>query len=629
MSKRFDLALKGLKDTYPSPDPKRREDFLNSLPVQEKRRTALIPFLPGTGKPIWYAIPAVAAAAVMLTVGIRTYQQNPPHQIPVVETTTTTYTETLSHETVTETVTEVMTETARATTKPAPATDEQPSGITPTEAQPVQTSVSGTASAAASATTVKTTTQAGLGASTTVQVILPTRPAATQQNTTQKQTSQTAKRTTSRTTAATTAVTTAKTTKKAEEPTNPNVDPSPTETATHATVTAPWTTRTTAATHTTRTTTTEPTTQTTRTTAATQQTTQTTRTTATQRTTQTTRTTAATQTTRTTAAASRTTAATTARTTRTTATTRTTRATTRTTPYYTTTFYEFTTTSPPYTYPKTAATETYTVPATTTVVWYTTDYWYTTEATGEMKYTETYATETEPKYTESGPSYTDPSYPLPTQPPMTTNAGSSPTDPKASETALTRYTTATVPVNYYKTDNAPVWTDFDSDYDSPGDYDPWWSEFADYATDIVTGRITNVRYTMIYGMPYTAIDVEVTSALRGKYSYGTLTVMEPGGYITLDALCEISYEVEKRSSAMTQQERDQARTVYEKATALPEPRIGEECLLFLTYHADTGAYHYCYSPNMCRLRLTDGGRTFETYDGSCSDSISNLRSYLG
>ena len=108
MSRNFDKALLGLKDTFPSPDPKRREDFLNSLPQQKKDRNfVFLPFLHFDRKKFWYAIPAAVTAAVMLTVGITAYQKNPPHQVEMVETTaatTTTAAEILPHETVTETV---------------------------------------------------------------------------------------------------------------------------------------------------------------------------------------------------------------------------------------------------------------------------------------------------------------------------------------------------------------------------------------------------------------------------------------------------------------------------------------------------------------------------------------------
>lgn len=91
MSRQFHHALTGLKDTYPSPDPARQEEFLNNLPKQEEKPKNIALFS-SKGKPFWYSFPAVAAAAVMLTVGIHVYQNHQPHTIPTIpaETTTTT-----------------------------------------------------------------------------------------------------------------------------------------------------------------------------------------------------------------------------------------------------------------------------------------------------------------------------------------------------------------------------------------------------------------------------------------------------------------------------------------------------------------------------------------------------------
>ena len=80
----FDKALHGLKDTYPSPDPEREKAFIESLqeqsqPIrQTKRRT------------VFYALPACAAAAVMLIAGISLYQKMDPHRLPMIDTVETT-----------------------------------------------------------------------------------------------------------------------------------------------------------------------------------------------------------------------------------------------------------------------------------------------------------------------------------------------------------------------------------------------------------------------------------------------------------------------------------------------------------------------------------------------------------
>ena len=93
MSRKFDAALAGLRDTYPSPDPARMEEFLRTLPQEQRRNPTALPLLHTGRKPLWIALPAVAAAAVMLTVGIGVYRQNPQHSVPsIMETTTQTET---------------------------------------------------------------------------------------------------------------------------------------------------------------------------------------------------------------------------------------------------------------------------------------------------------------------------------------------------------------------------------------------------------------------------------------------------------------------------------------------------------------------------------------------------------
>lgn len=134
MSRQFHHALTGLKDTYPSPDPARQEEFLNNLPKQEEKPKNIAPFS-SKGKPFWYTFPAAAAAAVMLTVGIHVYRNHQPHTIPTIpaETTTTT--------TSTAVPDPVNAETPTASTEVSETSTEMQTGAVPTDA--VQSTLQG------------------------------------------------------------------------------------------------------------------------------------------------------------------------------------------------------------------------------------------------------------------------------------------------------------------------------------------------------------------------------------------------------------------------------------------------------------------------------------------------------
>ena len=588
MSKRFDNALIGLRETYPSPDPRRREDFLSSLPVQEKRRTAVIPFLPGTGKPIWYAIPAVAVAAVMLTVGIRTYRQNPPHQIPVVETTTTSYTETMTQQTLTETVTQAVTETTRQTTqhttKPAPTTETAFAERITT----VPASTKPTTAATVANTTAKPATQAAQSL-TPAHTTAATRPTDAQESMTHKPASQTAKPATMP------ATETTRTTFHDPEPSHPiNPAETPTEPAIESTKQTSHTTR-------------QTTTTTRRTTAATSQTTATTRrtTATTHRTTEPTtiRTTVRTTTTR---ATTRMTTVTTARTT-TRATTRTTARTTQTRMTTEPTIaWQFTTTTPPETRPI-----------------------YTTQPTMTAWVPEQTAKPTEASF--------DPATPAESTVTKWTDATEPNTGPQQtkSHNENSTYTTAAIDPQYSKDENAPVWTDFEFDFEPSSELVPIWGNQAYRATQIVTGIIVNIRYTNIDGYPYTAMDVAVQNVVSGSRNGGTLTVLEPGGYMPLEELAKYHDSIRERMERMTDAEREQAATVYEDSTSLPEPVIGEECMFFLMEDWNTDGYIYSGSPHFCRLRTVDGieysspdYQMFRTYNGRFRVTPTRIRNFL-
>lgn len=105
MSKRMNRALKGLKDTYPSPDPSREKAFIDSLPQREAKPVSM-PLLHIGKKPLWYAIPTVTAAVLMVAAGIGLYQHVGKHEIPSIPESTETATSGLEAGSFTEQYTE-------------------------------------------------------------------------------------------------------------------------------------------------------------------------------------------------------------------------------------------------------------------------------------------------------------------------------------------------------------------------------------------------------------------------------------------------------------------------------------------------------------------------------------------
>ncbi len=142
MSRNFNQALAGIKDTFPLPDPVRQEEFLRSLPKpSEERQKAIVPFFHTNGKPVWFALPAVVTAAVMMTVGIGVYRHQQPHSIPSIPVDTSVTDVTTTTTTVTTTITPTETPTGSSTPS-------EPTGIpslfpteSPTTAAPSESGV--------------------------------------------------------------------------------------------------------------------------------------------------------------------------------------------------------------------------------------------------------------------------------------------------------------------------------------------------------------------------------------------------------------------------------------------------------------------------------------------------------
>ena len=84
MSRNFNNALHGLKNTFPTPNPKREEEFLQSLPeLRQKEKRTILPMLHMGKKSFWYAVPAIVTAALVMTVGIKTYQEFDQSKFPM------------------------------------------------------------------------------------------------------------------------------------------------------------------------------------------------------------------------------------------------------------------------------------------------------------------------------------------------------------------------------------------------------------------------------------------------------------------------------------------------------------------------------------------------------------------
>ena len=75
----FNKALRGLKDTYPSPDTEREQAFLDRIAEEHPKQLHAVKLQKRT---VLYTLPAIAAAAVMIMVGISVYQKAAQNKIP-------------------------------------------------------------------------------------------------------------------------------------------------------------------------------------------------------------------------------------------------------------------------------------------------------------------------------------------------------------------------------------------------------------------------------------------------------------------------------------------------------------------------------------------------------------------
>ena len=98
MSRKFKDALKGLKDTYPAPNPEREAAFLRNLPDLKPEKKRIIPLLHNGAKPVWYTLPALVTAAVLIVAGTGIYQRISEERLPTVDVPAETTTSAVSTE---------------------------------------------------------------------------------------------------------------------------------------------------------------------------------------------------------------------------------------------------------------------------------------------------------------------------------------------------------------------------------------------------------------------------------------------------------------------------------------------------------------------------------------------------
>ena len=202
--------------------------------------------------------------------------------------------------------------------------------------------------------------------------------------------------------------------------------------------------------------------------------------------------------------------------------------------------------------------------------------------------------------TDSYPAETDPYEPSPCE----TEATYPATYPETSADTMT-YTVAVIEPYYVDTSSdAPVWTDYEDQYPVGNGH----------SSEVVYGTVTKVYYFIgDDNLPYTAINVHVDSVLRGSCDSGDLTVIEPGGHIPLEVLCDLDPDIRKRAEKMTAAEISRTPFVNEKGCDLPEVQVGENYVFRLTERQKGG--WYCYSDRYALSRLSYQNGYFYTYDG--------------
>lgn len=102
MSRKFKHALKELKHTYPAPDPEREAAFLRNLPEQTTQKKSHLPLLHTGHKTLWYSVPALVTAAVLLVIGTGIYRNVSEHRLPTAEPSEQTTTAAVSEVTPSE-----------------------------------------------------------------------------------------------------------------------------------------------------------------------------------------------------------------------------------------------------------------------------------------------------------------------------------------------------------------------------------------------------------------------------------------------------------------------------------------------------------------------------------------------
>ena len=97
---------------------------------------------------------------------------------------------------------------------------------------------------------------------------------------------------------------------------------------------------------------------------------------------------------------------------------------------------------------------------------------------------------------------------------------------------------------------------------------------------IVNGNVKNTYFTVLEGMPYTVVDLEVREALKGDIKENSLvTVLLYGGYMTIEQ--EVAYYEDEFRFQEIAKDRWDSTYIEKKMTDGAYPKVGEEYVMSL------------------------------------------------
>ncbi len=150
--------------------------------------------------------------------------------------------------------------------------------------------------------------------------------------------------------------------------------------------------------------------------------------------------------------------------------------------------------------------------------------------------------------------------------------------------------------------------------------------FAEYATVVVEGEISNVYYVEIDGGAWTQMDVCITNSIAGEYEAGdVISIYTNGGYLPMNQYFS-EEELNAYYSDVPQKTRESTIIKY-----LPEgielPQEGEKYLFFLAPSGETrpdGTYEMILGYSNSLFEITDSGYVNDFNDESFSLDELNL-----